>query len=296
MLRACAMTLIVLLEESDDAQAVREILALLMRDHPSRAVVVSIRDSSERLVAAEVRAQCWMPFGKREQICCEQIEITASRGATGDLVALLPPLAAPDLPVFIWCRAESLFDIAAGLPGTALIDSTHFSTPAAAFARLVAPSPKPARDLAWTRLTRWRELVAQLFENQRYRGCMAKATAVRIQHTGRTPPAHGWYLAAWLLNGLEKSGSRPALEFISQAGAGDGLVTGLEIVAGEAAQRSFSISQTEAGAAEIRVDSLVNRTVFEAPTDYSLLREELSIAVPDPVYRETLARAVKMLS
>ena len=78
VLRACAMTLVVLAEAAEDANAIGETLAALMREHPSRAIVIRIADSTEPALEAKVLAQCWMPFGQRRQICCEQIEISAS--------------------------------------------------------------------------------------------------------------------------------------------------------------------------------------------------------------------------
>ena len=45
------------------------------------------------------------------------------------------------------------------------------------------------------------------------------------------------------------------------------------------------------GAAEVRVNSLVNRTVFPEASDYVLLREELSIPGRDPIYEQALALA-----
>src|ERR1035441_6268498 len=78
VLRACSMTLAIAAEESDDAQAIGETLAALMPEHPSRAIVIRFRAEDQRSLTARVFAQCWMPFGHRQQICCEQIEITAS--------------------------------------------------------------------------------------------------------------------------------------------------------------------------------------------------------------------------
>ena len=75
VLRACAMTLVVVAEAREDAAEVGETLALLMREHPSRAMVVRVRDEDAPELEARVFAQCWMPFGQRRQICCEQIEI-----------------------------------------------------------------------------------------------------------------------------------------------------------------------------------------------------------------------------
>ena len=65
VLRACAMTLIVAAEDETDAQAASEVLAELMHEHPSRAIVLKPRD--EGGLEARVFAQCWMPFGRRQQ-------------------------------------------------------------------------------------------------------------------------------------------------------------------------------------------------------------------------------------
>src|SRR5207249_10269704 len=54
VLRACAMTLVVVAEADEDAAAVGETLALLMRDHPSRAIVVRVRASEAQELEARV--------------------------------------------------------------------------------------------------------------------------------------------------------------------------------------------------------------------------------------------------
>jgi hypothetical protein len=68
VLRACSMTLIAAVDEDDDPGQIGETIAMLMREHPSRAIVVRVRDSSEFYLSAQVLAQCWMPFGDRRQI------------------------------------------------------------------------------------------------------------------------------------------------------------------------------------------------------------------------------------
>jgi len=60
-----------------------ETMAALMPEHPARTIVVRLSGAGERALAERVYAQCWMPFGERRQICCEQIEITASDAAPG---------------------------------------------------------------------------------------------------------------------------------------------------------------------------------------------------------------------
>ena len=85
VLRACSMTLVVLAEEADDAAALGETVAALMPEHPARTILIRLRGEGERALSERVYQQCWMPFGQRQQICCEQIEITASDAALADL-------------------------------------------------------------------------------------------------------------------------------------------------------------------------------------------------------------------
>src|SRR3981081_1670604 len=79
VIRACAMTLIAAVDCEDDAKDVTETIGHLMHEHHSRAIVLCIGSGSTP-ISARVFAQCWMPFGGRQQICCEQIEIAAGAG------------------------------------------------------------------------------------------------------------------------------------------------------------------------------------------------------------------------
>ena len=102
VLRACTMTLVVVSEEGDDESALGETLAALMPEHPARTIVIRLQGDGERALTQRVYQQCWKPFGQRQQICCEQIEITASDAALADLPSVILPLAVPDLPVILW--------------------------------------------------------------------------------------------------------------------------------------------------------------------------------------------------
>ena len=78
VLRACAMTLVVVARDEADADQARQTLGLLMRAHPSRAIVIRGRNHSQ--FDAHVFAECWKPFGQSQQICSEGIEILAGPG------------------------------------------------------------------------------------------------------------------------------------------------------------------------------------------------------------------------
>ena len=152
VLRACAMTLISFVDDEEDSQSLNETLAGLMKEHPSRSVVVRLREG-EDFLDARVFAQCWMPFGHRRQICCEQIEITSSMNRLADVAAIdnvsfaLLRTGRPDLVerVKVIARTPSS-------PGLPFIASATFSPEAVAtirgclFATLADPSL--AADLA----------------------------------------------------------------------------------------------------------------------------------------------------
>src|ERR1035437_2882599 len=63
VLRACSMTLMVVAEpdEAADAERARKTIGVLMSGHPSRAIVMTLYEDGE--FGGRVFAECWMPFG-----------------------------------------------------------------------------------------------------------------------------------------------------------------------------------------------------------------------------------------
>jgi glucose-6-phosphate dehydrogenase assembly protein OpcA len=301
VLRACSMTLVVAAEESDDAQAIGETLAALMPEHPSRAIVLRFRTGDARALSSRVFAQCWMPFGHRRQICCEQIEIVASDASLPDLPAVLMALKVPDLPVILWCRSARLF----GLPGFAqlsaitqkvVLDSGTFSDQARALKEMndQAAAGCSLADLSWTRLTRWRELIAQIFENRAQLANLPSVSEILISHHGVATPVTAFYLAAWLMDGLGMVGAHPQVEFHSDGGEPVWRFSRVELRARNSADAIASIALAEGHAAEVRTGGLVSKALLPALTDYALMREELSIPGRDPAFDSALTAAAKL--
>ncbi len=295
VLRACAMTLIAVVDESEDPAGVSETLAELMHEHPSRAIVIRLSQSREPMLAARVLAQCWMPFGQRRQICCEQIEITASDASLPDLPGVVVPLTVPDLPVILWCRSSRLFELPdfpllasvsqkAIVDSAAVVDSPRILGEISSFisaGRLVA-------DLAWTRLTRWRELIAQIFENRCYLAGLAHVKRVRVGYTGEERSSSAYYLAAWLLESLEKAGSAATLVWESTSR------TAISFESDADWGCNVAIRTGEGASVEVQINNLTTRAVFNPPSVYSLLREELSLTGRDRVFEAALERALKL--
>jgi glucose-6-phosphate dehydrogenase assembly protein OpcA len=265
VLRACALTLIVIEGDGERAEPAGETLAELMRDHPSRAIVVRVRPG-EKTPEARVFAQCRLPFGRRKQICSEQIEITVGEARLGDVAPVLLALAAPDLPVVVWRRSGLVGRMAGlerveALAGKVILDSEDCAEPCAVLSQVM--DPRRVSDLAWTRLTAFREAVAQALEGAR----PDDIAEVRITHAG--VPVRAWYLAGWMATALGWAPEDPRLSV-----AADG----------------FDDVQLAGSGLSITLRRTAERTRREA----ELLGEELAIAGRDPVYERSLAAAIEI--
>jgi glucose-6-phosphate dehydrogenase assembly protein OpcA len=280
------MTLIVIAEASDDMSALGETIAALMPQHPARAILIRMTGPGERALSDRVYQQCWMPFGQRRQICCEQIEITASDSALADLPSVLVPLAVPDLPVIVWCRSPRVaglpeFRDLTGFATKVIIDTSGAGKPAQSLDRLAQACRGGwlIADLAWTRLTRWRESLARLFENREYLGHLSQIKTVNASFPSHLESS-AWYLAGWAGQALHLTPT----------------------VSGGAKNLRLDLSSPAFQVSLERQDERLVTTVdgqskcasLPESTDYLVMREELSIVHRDPVFEQTLAFAARL--
>lgn len=277
VMRACALTLLTVVDPESSPAAITQTLAELMPDHPSRAIVIHLDGAAPDCLEADVEAQCWMPFGQRRQICSEQIVIRCSEATLNQVPGVVLPLIVPDLPVVVWCASRRAwrspaFPALAASAQRVLVDSFRipeaFSAPGAA-------------DLSWTRLTRWRALLAQIFANDLYRRDFSSLT---VHHDGPRPPA-ALLFAGWLASRL----ALRDIEFRSTGGPSGGRISGFELAGGPA---RISILRTGDACGEVRLElaghePVMNRVSLSPSTDLLLVGEELSIHSPDPVYQQS---------
>ena len=295
VLRACSMTLLVIAEAADDASALGETIAALMPEHPARTILIRLQGEGERALSQRVYQQCWKPFGQRQQICCEQIEITASDAALADLPSVILPLAVPDLPVILWCRSARLvrrpeFGEIARMATKVVIDSAAAGdTNKDAADAMVYMADAVRRggifaDLAWTRLTRWRETLARVFENRDTLARLPEVNSVQVRF-GPSYETAAWYLAAWAANALATVG-----QVVTPVVARQDESLRLELSGG-----TFRVALSRQ---DDRLVTVVNEqsncTNLPRPADYHLMREELGIVRRDPIFEGTLASAVRL--
>lgn len=292
VLRACTLTLVVVAEEEENRSALAETLAALMPEHPARTIVVRLRPGSRTELAGQVLAQCWMPFGQRRQICCEQIEITAADASLEDVRSVVDPICAADLPVVVWGRSVRAveggeFWSFASFANKVVVDTGAWPDAQSALQRLAGVMGRGATlgDLSWTRLTRWRESLAQVFENIAYTARLPHISRVRLRFDEPSMNVLARYLAAWIMAALEGTGARPELSIEPGATAFSLELSGPDFHL-ELARHGERLITTAGG--------LSRCTHLPRPNDHSLLREELGITGHDPVFERTLARAAQL--
>jgi glucose-6-phosphate dehydrogenase assembly protein OpcA len=295
VLRACSMTLIVIAEADDDAAALGETIAALMPQHPARSILIRLLGERERALSHRVYQQCWKPFGQRQQICCEQIEITASDPALADLPSVILPLAVPDLPVILWCRSARLvrrpeFGEIARMATKVVIDSAADGVTSADAIDAIRRMADAVRtggifaDLAWTRLTRWRETLARVFENRDTLARLSEVRSVQVRF-GPGYETAAWYLAAWSANALASVG-----QVVTPVVGRQDESLCLELSGG---MFHVKLSRQDDRLVTV-VNEQTNCTNLPRPADYHMMREELGIVRRDAVFEATLASATRL--
>jgi glucose-6-phosphate dehydrogenase assembly protein OpcA len=274
LLRACAMTLISFVDDEEDTVALGGIFAGLMKEHPSRAIVVRVREG-EDFLSARVFAQCWMPFGHRRQICCETVELNCSMDRLAHVVAIVGPLAVPDLPRVILLRSARVVRSGAirkilPLGDKIIVDSARPGAPGFGELGGLLDAGHIAGDLAWTRITELRSLLAQLLENR-------KPANITIEYMGREAGPEARYLDAW----LDSSLSETDVALKGSGTPGDGKLCAVRI------DNDLAVQLCEGGA-DVQLGNLQQRASLPGGTDEQLLNAELSIVVHDHIFERVL--------
>ncbi len=267
-------TLIVVAELADYESALTACLDA-GREHPSRILLLTNGRARADRLDAEVRAGEDSPG---EVISCKFHGLLQQHRET-----IVLPLLLPDLPVIVWWPGRSParpgVDPIGRLGSRRITDAMGDPHPLAAVetrARNYCPGDT---DLAWTRLTRWRGLLAAALD--------AYPMGVTSASVATSPDnAAGSLLAAWLSDRLDV----PVR--IDQATAGVGIT---EVVLGSA-DAEIRITRTDGDLASFSAPGLPERLVALPRRDVNtLLAEELRRLDDDPIYAEAMAALVRRL-
>jgi glucose-6-phosphate dehydrogenase assembly protein OpcA len=267
MTMGMVLTLVIVTDESAQYDAIRS-ANQAAREHPCRILaVITRKPKADSRLDAEIRVGEASPG---------ETLVLRMYGALGQHAdSVVAPLLAPDVPVVTWwpdtAPAVPVSDPLGALAQRRVTDSAAADDPQDMLSELARAYQPGDTDLAWTRSTAWRSLLAATFD-QPYppllRGCVAAEEG--------NPSAD--LVAAWL-------SLRFGIPVTRETSRGPGVTS----VAFETAAGEIALNRPDGRTASLvwpgRPDRLV---ALHRRETAELLAEELRRLDPDEVYGETL--------
>lgn len=269
------LTLVVVTEEASQYDALRASTAAA-REHPCRILGVIRRGGAEESrFDAEVRLG---EAGPGETVL---LRLYGEVAEHADSVVL--PLLVPDAPVVAWWPGTAPRHPSTEPPGALgqrrVTDAAGAAHPLGTLKRLADAYTPGDTDLAWTRITPWRSLLAATLDQPHTR-----ITAVRIEASPDNPSAAllGGWLAARLAVPCEVSHSYgPGITAVR-----------LSTLAGQ-----ITVTRPDGRVATLSQPGRPDRQVaLQRRPTAELIAEELRHLDPDEVYEEAVTRYAKGLT
>jgi len=264
------MTLIIVTDE-EGAEHAMKCAQQASHEHPARVLGIILGDARG---AAQVNAQVGTGAGWTGETALIRLRGEVVKHAE----SVVLPLLLPDSPVAIWWAGDAPADPASD-PLGALAQRRITDAAAASRAKRKALATqclsyvKGNTDLAWTRITPWRALLAAALDQHHLKVTRAAVTGERI-----SPSAD--LLAAWL-------GLRLRVQVERKSSAGPGITD----VVMETAEGPIRITRTDGKLATFSSPGRPDRPIAlkrrELP---ELLAEELRHLDEDEIYAATVAR------
>jgi len=267
------MTLVIVADRAD-ADVAMTTARSASREHPARILVVV---NGDRRGSGQVDAQVGIGSGASG----ERAIIRLSGEVTRHAESVVLPLLLPDSPVVVWWPGQAPADPAAdplGQLGTRRITdaaSVPSSKAKAMLTQCASYSPGNT-DLAWTRITGWRALLATALDQNPAKVVSASVEAERI-----SPSAD--LLSAWL-------GDRLRCDVTRKNSKGPGITA----VVLRTKEGDISLTRADGRLATLSSPNAPDRPVALKRRELDeLLSEELRRLDPDDVYASTAKAMAK---
>jgi glucose-6-phosphate dehydrogenase assembly protein OpcA len=337
--RACALTLLIYVESDEAAYEVTNLVAEVTRQNPCRAIIMMVEpEASSSGLEAWVSAHCHLPVAGEKQVCSEQITLRARGDAGQGLASVVLPLTVSGLPVFLWWRAGDFslppyFDQILRVTQHVIVDTARFSPDGTHLQDLAAwlrtfSGRIQLTDLNWSRITPWRQLIAQCFDSPDRRPYLDRLSEVRIEYEQdsarlATQRAQALLLTGWLASRLgweflrseRREEAQPRIFYFNSAAGRVKVERNLKRVENPCGV-CFTIEFRSEGASAATFsftrgpDGKVVRTLAEVPgslpagrsvrleilNEAEILNEELKLGVRDRGYEEALSVVARMIA
>jgi glucose-6-phosphate dehydrogenase assembly protein OpcA len=333
VIRACTLTLIVVVEDEEGAREVDNVVAELTRQNPARVIVLIHEPSLQPSgLTSWISAHCHLPVMGQKQVCSEQITVQARGESAHYVSSVVLPLTISGLPIHVWWRAgrfspPEYFEQILHLANHVIVDSARFPEPQTDLAQLHELIARhhgalAVTDLNWSRITPWREILAQCFDSSQRRPYLDKLSSVSVAYEKESPRlltqrSQSILLGAWMAGRLgwefvghrEDSSALSTYTFSAQGrtvhfdvGAQDlqtgcGVCFHIELRAesgGTASTARFTFSRGPDGRvvqtqAEVPGIPAIGRSVrLEVFDEVASLNDELKMVGHDWIYEDTL--------
>ena len=262
------LTLVIIADEASQADAVRA-AAEAAREHPCRILTAIPRPGR-----GPARLDAEITVGGADGLG-ELAELRLRGPLSHHVASVVLPLLVPDAPVVVWWPGNAPDDVAADPVGRLaqrrITDAAESSRPVRAIETRRTAYTAGDTDLAWTRITPWRALVASSLDQPFERITAASVSAQRSNPSGLL-------LASWLQRGL---GVPVAVHHSRGPG-----ITGVTI---HTEGGDISITRPDGRVARMVRPGFPDREAsLQRRSIEGLIAEELRRLDPDEVYGETL--------
>jgi glucose-6-phosphate dehydrogenase assembly protein OpcA len=272
------LTLVVVVDEKHAEEAI-EVANDASHQHPCRIIAV-VTGNKRGVSRLDAQIRVGGDAGASEVVV---LRLYGPLTAHGRSVVI--PLLLPDSPVVAWWPQDSprnaSEDPIGAMAQRRITDAAQSKNPRAEMKQRAKTYAPGDSDLAWTRVTLWRGLLAAALDQPPFEPVVSATV------TGASDSPSADLLAAWLANGLHCPVAR------TRSRAGSGVVS----VRLERRSGNIDLVRPEGDSATLLQPGQPDRTIaLPHRSDAECLADELRRLDPDEVYAEVMTKGMRLLS
>jgi glucose-6-phosphate dehydrogenase assembly protein OpcA len=269
---------LVLVTDEDQADDAIEIANDASREHPSRVLAI-VRGNKRGTSRLDAQIRVGGDAGASEVIVLRLYGPLAEHGNS-----LIVPLLLPDAPIVVWWSGPApdvpSQDKIGRMAARRITDAAQAKSPVRELIKLSTVTAPGDTDLAWSRITRWRALLAAALDQPPFE------SVTRAVVTGAPDSPSTELLAAWLALALGCPVTR------KKTAPGTGMVS----VSLVRPSGKVTIDRPDGTAATLSQPGQPERRIaMPRRSDVDCITEELRRLDPDELFSEVLTKGIALL-